>query len=104
MNDRDIKELLLLLKEELVKDRCAGLCGLLRGLQFTEVITVLEKEMVKSYIEEYKPNIETFYTMAIDGSVYKTDDSYGTYLWEPYDDQARLDWLDARIKEETRKN
>ena len=104
MKNRTTKKLLLLLKEELVKDRCAGLCGLLRGLQFTEVITTSEKHTLMLCIEEYKPNIKVFYTMDLNDGILKTECSNGTYLWKPYDDSARLKWLDAMIKKETHKS
>lgn len=91
---KSIKELLILLRnnEELFKDYlCTGLCVLSRYLWEDDIITLDEFDLLKEYIETYRPT---------KGKHYGESKKFSGWYWTCDEWPPREAWLDDEIKKQ----
>lgn len=83
MKERTVKELLILLREYIVKQYIFwGMCAEIREMYQIELISNKEFKILESYLKNNKPK-NTFY-----------DD----FWWKEGKKQPRLDWIDEQLK------
>ena len=84
MKTRDIKELLILLRDNLhgMDDWNDGMCVLLASLTRRDIITSDERLFIKRYLNRNRPLV-----------LYEG----GPYWFKPCEVQPRLDWLNEQI-------
>jgi hypothetical protein len=79
---RDIKELLLLLRDEVEQNLKFGMCGVVSGMYHNDIISRDEKNYMFEFVNENKPEYA------------------GSIFWFPKGEKPpRLDWIDEQLLE-----
>lgn len=82
MKQRTIKELLILLREYIVKQYdFLGMCSEIRDMYHIDLISSVEYDILTNYLKNNKP-----------------ENINDNFWWIPREKQPRLDWINEQLK------